>query len=127
MSITVVYGSISVTKVVTYGEAEAMPVEPMPMTTELTAPSGVVVSTFGDSVSVIWDTTSIENAEQIKVVLYNSGVTAFAQPLITINPANDPGSATFNGVPDGTYNVVVASFRTGEPHKLSDLKEVTVN
>ena len=100
--------------------------EPMPMTTELTAPSGVVVSTFGDSVSVIWDTTSIENAEQIKVVLFNSGVTAFAQPLITINPANDPGSATFNGVPDGTYNVVVASFRTGERHKLSPLQEVTV-
>ena len=69
-----------------------------------------------------WDTTSIENAEQIKVVLYNSGVTAFAQPLITINPANDMGSATFNGVPDGTYNVVVASFRTGERHKLSPLQ-----
>ena len=96
------------------------------MTTELTAPSGVVVSTLGDSVSVTWDTTSIQNAEQIKVVLYNSGVTAFAQPLITINPANDMGSATFNGVPDGTYNVVVASFRTGERHKLSPLQEVTV-
>ena len=103
-----------------------MPVEPE-MTTELTAPSGVKVSTFEDSISVTWDTTSIQNADQIKVVLYNSGVTALAQPLITIHPANDMGSATFNGVPDGTYNVAVASFRIGERHKLSSpLQEVTV-
>ena len=99
--------------------------------TELTAPSGVVVSTLANtqSVSVTWDTTSIQNAEQIKVVLYNSDVTALAQiamPLITINPANDAGSATFNNVPDGTYYVTVASFRTGERHKLSPLQEVTV-
>ena len=32
------------------------------------------------------------------------------------------GSATFNDVPDGMYNVVVASFRTGERHKLSPLR-----
>ena len=88
--------------------------------TALTAPSGVVVSSLANtqSVSVTWDTTSIQNAEQIKVVLYNSDVTALAQPLITINPANDAGSATFNNVPDGTYYVTVASFRTGERHKL---------
>ena len=99
--------------------------------TELTAPSDVLVSTLANtqSVSVTWDTTSIQNAEQIKVVLYNSDVTALAQiamPLITINPANDAGSATFNNVPDGTYYVTVASFRTGERHKLSPLQEVTV-
>ena len=96
--------------------------------TQLTAPSGVVVSSLANtqSVSVTWDTTSIQNAEQIKVVLYNSDVTALAQPLITINPANDAGSATFNNVPDGTYYVTVASFRTGERHKLSPLQEVTV-
>ena len=106
--------------VVTYGDAEAMPVEPV-MTTELTAPSGVVVSSLANtqSISVTWDTTSIENAQQVKVVLFNSGVTAVAKPLITINAANDMGSATFNDVPDGMYNVVVASFRTGERHKLS--------
>ena len=99
--------------------------------TTLTAPSDVLVSTLANtqSVSVTWDTTSIQNAEQIKVVLFNSDVTALAQitmPLITINPANDAGSATFNDVPDGTYYVTVASFRTGERHKLSSLQEVTV-
>ena len=110
---------------VMYGEAAP---EPMPMTTELTAPSGVVVSSLPNtqSVSVTWDTTSIENAQQVKVVLFNSDVTAVAKPLITINAANDMGSATFNDVPDGMYNVVVASFRTGERHKLSPLQEVTV-
>ena len=96
--------------------------------TTLTAPSGVVVSTLAgtQSVSIVWDTTSIQNAQQIKVVLFNSDVTALAKPLITINPANDAGSATFNDVPDGTYYVTVASFRTGERHNLSPLKEVTV-
>ena len=99
--------------------------------TALTAPSGVVVSTstFGDtkSISVTWDTTSIQNAEQIKVALFNSDVTALAKPLITINPANDRGGDTFSDVPDGTYYVTVASFRTGERHKLSlPLQEVTV-
>ena len=72
---------------------------PMPeMTTELTAPSGVVVSSLANtqSISVTWDTTSIENAQQVKVVLFNSDVTAVAQvdgALITINAANDMGSA----------------------------------
>ena len=95
---------------------------------DLTAPTGVVVSTLANtqSVSVTWDITSIQNAEQIKVALFNSGVTALAAPLITINPVNDEGSATFNDVPDGTYYVTVASFRTGERHKLSPLQEVTV-
>ena len=97
----------------------------------LTAPSGVLVSTstFGNtkSISVTWDTTSIQNAEQIKVALFNSDVTALAQPLITINPANDRGADTFSDVPSGTYYLTVASFRTGERHKLSlPLQEVTV-
>ena len=70
-----------------------------PASTELTAPSDVVVSSLANtqSISVTWDTTSIENAQQIKVVLFNSGVTAVAQvdgALITINAANDPGSRT---------------------------------
>ena len=91
-------------------------------------PTGVVVSSLPNtqSVSVTWDTTSIENAEQIKVALFNSGVTALAADLITINPANDAGSDTFSDVPPGTYYVVVASFRTGMKHVLSDLKMVTV-
>ena len=115
---------------VMYGEAAPMP-EPMPMPSELTAPSGVVVSSLANtqSVSVTWDTTSIENAQQVKVVLFNSGVTGLAQvdgALITINAANDMGSHTFSDVPAGMYNVVVASFRTGERHKLSPLQEVTV-
>ena len=99
--------------------------------TALTATSRVLVSTstFGNtkSISVTWDTTSIQNAEQIKVALFNSDVTALAQPLITINPANDRGGDTFSDVPSGTYYVTVASFRTGERHKLSlPLQEVTV-
>ena len=67
----------------------------------LTAPSGVTVSTLANtqSISVTWDTTSIQNAQQIKVVLFNSDVTELAKPLITINPANDAGSAAFNDVP----------------------------
>ena len=113
---------------VKYSDGMAMATTDAPASTELTAPSGVVVSSLPttQSVSVTWDTTSIQNAEQIKVVLFNSGVTAVAKPLITINAANDMGSATFNDVPDGMYNVVVASFRTGERHKLSPLQEVTV-
>ena len=47
----------------------------MTMGTELTAPSGVVVSSLRDTVSVTWDPASIENADQVKVVLFDSGVT----------------------------------------------------
>ena len=117
--------------VLTYGEIAAPMPEPMPMTTELTAPSDVVVSSLANtqSISVTWDTTSIENAQQVKVVLFNSDVTGLAQvdgALITISAANDMGSHTFSDVPAGMYNVVVASFRTGEPHQLSDIKPVTV-
>ena len=96
--------------------------------TELTAPTGLVVSSLANtqSISVTWDPNSIQNAEQIKVALFNSAVTELAAGLITINPANDDGSATFNDVDDGDYIVVVASFRSGEAHKISDLKPVTV-
>ena len=124
VSSTIGSASLQASTTVVYGDAPSEPEMP----TELTAPSGVVVSSLANtqSVSVSWDTTSIQNAQQIKVVLFNSDVTGIAKPLITINPANDPGSATFNDVPDGMYIVVVASFRTGERHKLSDLEEVTV-
>ena len=93
--------------------------------TALTAPSGVVVSSLRDTVSVTWDPASIENADQVKVVLFDSGVTEIVD-LETFNAANDPGAATFTGVDAGTYKVTVASFRTGDRHKLSTLMEVTV-
>ena len=109
-----------------YSDGMAMATTDAPASTELTAPSGVVVSPFRNTISVTWDTTSIQNAQQIKVVLFNSDVTE-VEHLITINAANDAGTATFNDVSDGMYNVVVASFRTGERHKLSSpLQEVTV-
>ena len=92
---------------------------------DLTAPSGVTVSSLGTTVSVTWDTASIENAEQVKVALFDSGVTTIVD-LQTFNAANDPGAATFTGVSSGTYKVTVASYRTGEDHKLSDLMDVTV-
>ena len=92
---------------------------------ELTTPMGVTVSDFQDTISVTWDPASIQNAEQIKVALFDSGVTKIVH-LQTINPANDPGAYTFTGVDAGTYKVAVASFRTGDGHKLSDLMDVTV-
>ena len=93
--------------------------------TTLTAPSGVVVSSLRDTVSVTWDPASIENADQVKVVLFDSGVTKIVY-LETFNAANDPDAATFTDVDSGTYKVTVASFRTGDRHKLSALMEVTV-
>ena len=96
-----------------------------PVVTELTAPPSVTVSSLRDTVSVTWDPASIENAEQVKVVLFDSGVTKIVD-LKTFNAANDPGAATFTGVDSGTYKVTVASFRTGDRHKLSALMEVTV-
>ena len=96
-----------------------------PAVDELTAPSGVTVSKLRDTVSVTWDPASIENAEQVKVVLFDAGVTKIVD-LETFNAANDPGAATFTGVDSGTYKVTVASFRTGDRHKLSALMEVTI-
>ena len=96
-----------------------------PAVDELTAPSGVTVSKLRDTVSVTWDPASIENAAQVKVVLFDSGVTKIVD-LKTFNAANDPGAATFTGVDSGTYKVTVASFRTGDRHKLSALMEVTI-
>ena len=93
--------------------------------TDLTPPSGVVMSSLRDTVSVTWDPASIENADQVKVVLFDSGVTTIVY-LETFNAANDPDAATFTDVDSGTYKVTVASFRTGDRHKLSALMEVTV-
>ena len=91
----------------------------------LTAPSGVTVSALQNTISVTWDTSSIENADQIKVALFDSGVTTIVD-LETFNAASDPGAATFTGVDAGSYKVVVASFRTGDPHMLSSLMDVTI-
>ena len=84
-----------------------------------------MVSSLRDTVSVTWDPASIENADQVKVVLFDSGVTKIVY-LETFNAANDPDAATFTDVDSGTYKVTVASFRTGDRHKLSALMEVTV-
>ena len=96
-----------------------------PIVTELTAPSGVKVSTLQNTISVTWDPASIENADQVKVALFDSGVTMIVD-LKTFNAANDPGAATFTGVASGDYKVAVASFRTGDPHMLSALMDVTI-
>ena len=95
------------------------------MPPELTAPTGVTVSSLQNTVSVTWDPASIENADQVKAVLFDDGVTMIVD-LKTFNAASDPGAATFIGVDSGTYKVTVASFRMGEPHKLSALMEVTI-
>jgi hypothetical protein len=92
---------------------------------DLTVPSDVTVSSLQNTVSVTWDPASIENADQVKAVLFDDGVTMIVD-LKTFNAASDPGAATFTGVDSGTYKVTVASFRMGEPHKLSALMEVTV-
>ena len=95
------------------------------MPPELTAPTGVTVSSLQNTVSVTWDPASIENADQVKAVLFDDGVTMIVD-LKTFNAASDPGAATFTGVDSGTYKVTVASFSMGEPHKLSALMEVTI-
>ena len=91
---------------------------------ELTAPTGVVVSVLQDTISVTW--TKDPNAEQTKVVVYNADVTSI-EYIETVNAANDDGGHTFTDVASGTYKVTVASFRTGESHKLSTpLQTVTI-
>jgi hypothetical protein len=89
----------------------------------LMAPTEVVASVLRNTVSVTW--TKDPNAEQTKVVLFNADVTEIVE-IETVNPANDDGSHTFTDLDAGTYYVVVASFRTGMKHVLSDLKMVTV-
>ena len=117
--------SLQATSPVMYGVA---PMVTPPDTTALGAPTDVSVSTLRNTgtVSVVW--VKNPNAEQTKVVLFNADVTGlgYLDGLETFNPANDDGSHTFRQVPVGTYWVVVASFRTGERHQLSDLREVTV-
>ena len=102
-----------------------------PASMELTAPTDVVVSDFGNTISVTWTPGSAQNADQIKVVLFNEGVTAISdavdEPLVAMPPTADDGSHTYNNVPAGTYTVGVASYREGEDHKLSlPLRKVTV-
>ena len=101
-----------------------------PASMELTAPTDVVVSVFLNTISVTWTPNSAQNADQIKVVLFNEGVTAISdavdEPLVAMPPAADDGSHTYSNVPPGTYKVAVASWRAGEGHKLSPLQTVTV-
>ena len=97
---------------------------------ELTAPTDVVVSVLQNTISVTWTPGSAQNAEQIKVALFNEGVTALSDavdlPVVAMPPAADVGSHTYSNVPPGTYKVTVASWRAGEGHKLSPLQTVTV-
>ena len=102
-----------------------------PGSMELTAPTDVVVSVLRNTISVTWTPNSAQNADQIKVVLFNEGVTAISdavdEPLVAMPPTADDGSHTYNNVPAGTYTVGVASYREGEGHKLSlPLRKVTV-
>ena len=94
---------------------------------ELTAPTGVEASDLRNTISVTWTPGSAQNASQIKVVLFNKAVTDLVM-LHTINPAaGDSGAHTFQNVPAGTYKVVVASYRAGEDHQLSEpFETVTV-
>ena len=109
-----------VTMTVTYGGPST---DPGTMD-ELAAPTGVVVSVLQDTISVTW--TKDPNAEQTKVVVYNADVTSI-EYIETVNAANDDGGHTFTDVASGTYKVTVASFRTGESHKLSTpLQTVTI-
>ena len=105
-------------------EVEGEPQMPMPGNgsgSDLAAPSGVVVSVLRNTIGVTW--TPGANGEQQKAVLFNADVT----DIVDINTQGADGRAhTFTNVPPGTYQVVVASFRTGEDHKLSALFSVTV-
>ena len=114
-----------VTMTVTYGGVDDTTDPGMTDTMdELTAPTGVVVSVLQDTISVTW--TKDPNAEQTKVVVFNADVTSI-EYIETVNAANDDGSHTFTDVASGTYKVTVASFRTGESHKLSTpLQTVTI-
>ncbi len=82
------------------------------------------VSVLQNSISVVWNTASIQNAEAIKVALFEldakgdviSLATGYAGNVHTISPANDPGAHTFTNVPSGSYKVGVANYANGE-HK----------
>ncbi len=104
----------------TLGEATQMP------GMELTAPSGIDVSRLLNTISVVWSPNSAQNATLIKVVLFDEEVTRIVA-IKSYNPAaSDPGAHDFENVPPGSYNVVVASYRSGEPHVLSAFHPVTV-
>ena len=76
-----------------------------PASMELTAPTDVVVSVLLNTISVTWTPNSAQNADQIKVVLFNEGVTAISdavdEPLVAMPPTADDGSHTYSNVPAG--------------------------
>ena len=100
--------------------------EMTPVTTELTEPTDITVSSVRNTgtVSVTW--TPGQNAAQNIAVLFNANVTGLGidAGLATYGPTG--AAHTFLNVPAGDYVVVVASFRAGEPHKFVGLHDVTV-
>ena len=113
--VTVGEGAMAQTVTVVSGE-ETTTTEP---SDDLTAPTGVTVSKLQNSITVSWTPNSAQNAVQIKAVLYDDAVTRIVD-IGTYNPAaGDPGIHTFRNVAAGTYKVTVASFRSGDGHKLS--------
>lgn len=119
--VTVGEGDMAQTVTVVYGSATTT--EP---SDDLTAPTGVIPSKFRNSITVSWTPNSAQNAVQIKVALFNEDGRNLEADVVAFHAANDPGIHTFNNVAPGTYQVVVASFRPGEPHQLSDLHEVVI-
>ena len=93
---------------------------------ELMPPTGIGVSKLLNTISVAWTPNSAQNARLIKVVLFNEDATAIVA-IKSYNPAaSDPGAHDFENVAPGTYDVVVASYRPGEPHALSGSHTVTI-
>ena len=105
---------------ITFGEETQMPSD------ELMPPMGIDVSTLLNTISVVWTPNSAQNATLIKVVLFNEDSTAIVA-IKSYNPAaSDPGAHDFENVAPGTYEVVVAAYRAGEPHALSASETVMI-
>ena len=105
---------------ITFGETAEMPSD------ELMPPMGIDVSKLLNTISVVWTPNTAQNATLIKVVLFNEDSTAIVA-IKSYNPAaSDPGAHDFENVAPGTYEVVVAAYRPGEPHALSDSHTVTI-
>ena len=102
-----------------YGDAGQMPGD------DLTPPTGIGVSKLLNTISVAWTPNSAQNARLIKVVLFNEDATAIVA-IKSYLTSSDPGAHDFENVAPGTYEVVVASYRPGEPHELSDSHTVTI-
>ena len=93
---------------------------------DVTPPTGIGVSTLFNTISVVWTPNTAQNATLIKVVLFNEAGTQIVD-FKSYNPtASDPGAHDFENVAPGTYEVVVAAYRSGEPHALSDSHTVTI-